>query len=107
ARAQVEDAEDNRLLGALAQHFRVEIGLCRLEREMSREALAELTEKRIAGKSVMNDVGVAKAGVDDGFALDALECPVDRLDRVLARRLGTRLEIRLVDLHDVGARRLE
>ena len=36
-----------------------------------------------------------------------VERAVDRLDRVLARRLGPRLEVRLVDLDDVGAGRLE
>ena len=36
-----------------------------------------------------------------------VERPVDRLDRVFARRLGAGLEIGLVDLDDVRARRLE
>ena len=37
----------------------------------------------------------------------AVERAVDRLDRVLSRRLGPRLQVRLVDLDDVGAGRLQ
>ena len=55
----------------------------------------------------MDDVRVAEARVEDGLALDAVERAVDRLDRVLARRLRTSLQVRLVDLHDVRSGGLE
>ena len=46
---------------------------------------------------------VAEARVEDRVAVDVLEGAIDRLDRIGARRLRARLEIRLVDLDDVGA----
>ena len=55
----------------------------------------------------MDDVRVAEAGVEHRVALDPGERAVDRLERVLARRLGPRLQVRLVDLDDVRSGRLE
>ena len=74
---------------------------------MCRPALVELAKERVAGEAIVNDVGVAEARVEDGRALDSLERAVDRLDRVLARGLRPCLEVRLVDLDDVGAGCLE
>ena len=74
---------------------------------MRREALVELAEERVAGESVFDDVRVAEAGVEDRLALDAVQRAVDRLNRVLPRRLGARLQIRLVDLDNVGSGCLE
>src|SRR2546421_10741096 len=37
ARAQVEDSENDRLVGEVPQHLRVETRLCRLERDVRRE----------------------------------------------------------------------
>jgi len=91
----------------VAQDVWVEFRLRRLEREVSRGAVVELAEERVAGGPVVNDVCVAEARVDDRVALDPVQRAVDRLDGVHARRLGTRLEVRLVDLDDVGSRRLE
>ena len=93
--------------GSVAEHLRVEIRLRRLEREVRRAAVVELAQERVAGEPVVDDVRVAEARVEDRLALDALERAVDRLERVLARRLGSGLQVRLVDLDDVGARRLE
>ena len=45
--------------------------------------------------------------MEDGIAFDAVERTVDRLDRVLARPFRPRLEVRLVDLHDVRPRRFQ
>ena len=92
------------LPASVAQHLRVEIGLRGLEREVRRGARVELGEERIAGQPVLDDVRIAEAGVEHGVAVDALERAIDRLDGVLARLLRARLEVRLVDLDDVGAR---
>src|SRR5437773_12171255 len=89
------------------EHSRREVRLCRLQRQMRCAAFVELAEERVTGKAVMNDVGVAEAGVKDGRALDALERTVDRLDCVFTRGLRARLEVRLVDLDDVGSGCLE
>jgi hypothetical protein len=72
-----------------------------------RRAFAEFADKWIATRTVVDDVCVAEAGVEDCLASDAVERAVDRLDGVLQRRLRARLEIRLVDLDDVGSGRLE
>ena len=74
---------------------------------MRRRAVVELAEERIAGGAVVDDVRVSEARVQDGLAVDAVERAIDRLDRVLARGLGTSLEVRLVDLDDVGSGGLE
>jgi hypothetical protein len=49
--------------------------------------------------------GVAEADVDGGRAGVAVERGGERLAAVLARLLGPRLHVRLVDLDDVGAGR--
>ncbi len=107
ARAEIEDSEDDHLVGEVAEHLRVEIRLRGLERDVRRETVVELAKERIARESVVNDVRVAEAGVEDGLTFDAVERAVDRVDGVLPRRLGPRLEIRLVDLDDIGSGRLE
>src|SRR5512134_1575148 len=107
ARAEVEDAQDDHLVGNAAKHVRVEVRLRGLEREMGRGTVVQLVEERVPGEPVVDDVRVPEARVEHGLALDAGERPVDRLERVLPRRLGTGLEVRLVDLDDVRARRLE
>ena len=107
ARAQVEHAEQDRLARQVAQHLRVEPWLCGLERDVRRAAAVELAQERVAGEPVVDDRRVAEARVQDRVALDPFERPVDRLDRVLARRLGPCLEVRLVDLDDVGPGRLQ
>ena len=107
ARTEIEDSEDDHLVGEVAEHLRVEIRLRGFEREVRRETVVELAQERVARESVVNDVRVAEAGVEDGLALDAVERAVDRVDGILPRRLGPRLEIRLVDLDDIGSGRLE
>ena len=52
----------------------------------------------------MHDVRVAEARVQRSRALDTLEGAVDGRKRKPLRLLGARLQIRLVDLHDVRAR---
>ena len=74
---------------------------------MRGRALVQLAEERIAGEPLVDDVRVPEAGVEHRVALDPGERAVDRLERVLARRLGPRLEVRLVDLDDVRSCRLE
>src|SRR4051795_6203839 len=49
ARAQVEDAEDDRLSGDVAQHLGVETRLGRLERQVRRAAGGELAQEGIPG----------------------------------------------------------
>src|SRR5215207_2972362 len=103
ARAEIEDPKDDRLVGEIAQQLGVEVWLCRLEREVRRKAVAELAQKRVAGESFVNDVRVAEARVEDGVPVDAVKRAIDRTDGVLPRGLRARLEIRLVDLDDVGS----
>ena len=55
----------------------------------------------------MDDVGVAEARVQHRLALDSLERAADGLDGVTPGRLGTSLQVGLVDLDDVGAGRLQ
>ena len=107
ARAQVEHAEHDHLARDVTQDRWIEVRLRGFEREVRREAVVELAEERVAGGPFVDDVRVAEAGVEDRLALDPLERAVDRLDRVLARGLWPRLEVRLVDLHDVGTGCLE
>ncbi len=104
---EVEDAEHDDLVRNVAQHLGVEVRLRRLEREVRRDAALELAQERVAGEAVVDDVRVPEARVQDGVTLDTFERTVDRLDRVLAGRLGARLQVGLVDLDDVRARRLE
>ncbi len=106
-RAQVEDAEHDHLVRNVAQDLRVEIRLRGLEREVRRRALVQLAQEGIAREPLVDDVRVAEAGVEDRLALDPRERAVDRLERVLARGVGPCLQVRLVDLDDVRACRLE
>ena len=107
-RAQVEHAQDDHLAREIGQSTGgVEVGLRRLERDVGRAAVVQLAQERVPGEPLLDDVRVAEAGVEDRVALDALERAVDRLEGVLLRRLRARLEVRLVDLDDVGAGRLE
>src|SRR5919201_4322806 len=107
ARAEDEYAEDDCLVLEVGQHLRVEVRLRGLERDVRRGAVVQLTQERVARRLVLDDGRVAEAGVEDGLALDAGERAVDRLDSVLPRPLRARLEVRLVDLHNVRAGRLE
>src|SRR5260370_16057814 len=52
-------------------------------------------------------MAVAKTQVYHGDSRDALERAVERLDRELSCFIGPCLHVRLVDLHNVGARREE
>src|SRR5712692_5647257 len=52
-------------------------------------------------------MAVAETQVYHGDSRDALERAVERLDRELAVLIGPCLHVRLVDLHNVGARREE
>src|SRR4051794_12856354 len=107
SRTKVEHAEYDRLVRKRAQHLGIEIRLRRLERDVRRGALIQLCEERIPARPVVDDRGVAEARVQHRLAVDAVERAADRVDGVLARRFRARLQVRLVDLHDVGARRLE
>src|SRR4051812_13847082 len=71
ARAEVEHAEDDRLVRHLAEHLEVETRLRRLEGEVRCPAVVELAEKRIAARLVLYDVRIPEAGVQDRLALDA------------------------------------
>ena len=84
-----------------------EPGLRSLERQVCRGAVVELSEERIAVGTLVNDVGVAEARVEHRLAVDSLECAVDGLDRVAPSGLGSSLEVRLIDLDDVGTGRLQ
>ena len=91
---EVEDAEHDDLVRNVAEHLGVEIRLRGFERDVRRGAALELAQERIPGQPVVDDVGVAEADVEDGGAFDPFERAVDRLDRVLLRRLGASLQIR-------------
>ena len=53
----------------------------------------------------MDDGGVAEAQVDRGGSGRPFQRPVDGLHAVAVRRVGARLQVRLVQLDDVGSRR--
>src|SRR5512132_3216042 len=108
-RTEVEDTEDDCLVRKVAQDPGTELWLRRLDREMCRSARVQLPEERVARHAilVLHDVRVAEARVEDGVAVDAVERTVDRLDCVLARLFRPRLEVRLVDLHNVRACRFQ
>ena len=101
--AEVQHTEHDDLVGNVAEHLGIEIRLRRFERQVRRDAALELVEERIAGEAVVDDVRVPEAGVQHGVAVDPVERAIDRLEGVLASRLRSGLEIRLVDLDDVGA----
>ncbi len=74
---------------------------------MGRRALVQLAQEGVAGEPVVDDVRVAEARVEHRLAVDPLQRPVDRLERVLPGGLRPRLQVGLVDLDDVGAGRLQ
>ena len=65
---EVEHADDHRLAGDRLEQPRVEPRLRRLDREHVRRAVRELGQERVAGRPVVDDVGVAEAGVQRGRA---------------------------------------
>ena len=74
---------------------------------MGRRTAVELSEERIAVETLVDDVGVAEARMQHRLAFDSLKRAADGLDGVTPGRLGTSLQIGLVDLDDVGSGRLQ
>ena len=104
-RRQVEHAEDDRLVGQVGQHAEVEAGLRRLDRDLVARAVGELGQERVARRPLVDDRRVAEAQVHRGRAVDAVQRPVERREPVRAGRLRAGLQVGLVELDDVGARR--
>ena len=102
---EIEHAEQDRLARQVAQYGEVEFRLRGLDRDLMCDALGQIGQDRIGVRLVGHDVGVAEADVDDRSALDALQCPVDRLDSEAAAILGELLHPGLVELDDVHPRR--
>src|SRR5262245_24065931 len=104
-RTEVQDSEHDRLVRQVAQDPGVELWLRGLDRDMRRRARVQLREERVAGHSflVLHNVCIAEARVEDGGPADAVERAVDGVGRARARWLRRRLEVGLIDLHDVRA----
>ena len=97
---QVEDARITRLVGSCSEERRVEPRLGGFDRDLVRGARVELGEERIAVVGFSCTIArVAEARVERVRPADAVEARVSIAStRVLARVVGPRLEVRLVDL---------
>ena len=91
------------LSGSCVEHGVVELGLRGLDRDLLSTVCLRARQEGVAARGRVVDVRIAEADVQRGLALDALERAVDRTDGVVAGLIGPRLEIGLVDLHDIGA----
>ena len=105
---EVDDADEQRLAGEIGQLPEVELGLRRLHRDLLGAAIGQLSQELIAVAVLGADDGrVAEAHVHGGRRRQAGEGGVDGRHRDPAGRLGVVAQPRLVELDDVGARRLE
>ena len=91
--------------GKLFQHLEIELRLRRFDRDLRSLRAFQFGQKRVAGRLVVHDGGVAEAQMHGDSAGHAIERAVERLQAIVARLLGMLLHPRLVDLHDVGAGR--
>ena len=78
---EVEHADDDGLAGDRLEQPRVELGLGGLDGEDVGGAIGELGEERVAGWPVVDDVGVAEAGVQRGRACGGGERALDGGER--------------------------
>ena len=100
---KIDDAEDDSFRRQLLQHFQVELGLRRLDRDLRGARAFEFAQERVAGRFLVHDRCIAEAQMHCDRAGDAVERAVERLQAVFARLVRMLLHPRLVDLHDVGA----
>ncbi len=101
---EIDDAEHDRLVTQRLEDCRVQPGLRGLDRDDVDLAVLEFGEERIGlrlGRALM-DVRIAETYVQCGFSRDALERTVDGLHRVGTGLIGARLQIRFVELNDIG-----
>ena len=86
---------------------RIEVRLCRLDRDLVRGTSIQGPQEAIRIWLVYFDVvRIAKAQVHNGGPSYAFERPVDTIDRKFIGLADERLHERLIQLDDVGACRL-
>src|SRR5690606_29385811 len=73
--------------------------------DLVRGAGGELGQERVTLRPLVDDRRVAEADVHRGGAGDTVQRGVQRGEAVGARGVRAGLHVRLVELHDVGARR--
>src|SRR5688572_2177077 len=105
--SEVEHAEHDLLAFERFEDRAVEVGLGGFEGDLLAVAARELRQERVGRRASVDERRIAEADVDRRGAGHALERPVQRLETVLARLVGPRLHVGLVDLDDVRARREE
>src|SRR5688572_8343253 len=103
--SEVEDAEHDFLAFERFEDRAVEVGLGGFEGDLLAVAARELRQERVGRRARVDERRVAEADVDRRGAGHALQRPVQRLETVVARLIGPRLHVGLVDLDDVRARR--
>ena len=103
-RRQVHHTEDDRLVGQVGQHAEVEAGLGGLDRDLVDRAARQLGQERVARRALVDDRGVAEAQVHRRGAGDAVQRRGEGGQAVGAGGVGAGLQVRLVDLDDVGPR---
>ena len=101
--SRFEHAQDHRLVRERRENLEVDLLLHRLHRDLLHARPVERGDERVAVGAGVNDVRVAEARVQHGDAVDSVEGAFDRGQCILPRLVGARLEVGLVDLHDVGA----
>ena len=89
------------------EHVERETRLRGLDADLVELRRRELGEERVAAGPHVDDRRVAEADMERRRARDAVRGAADDVEAVLARRLGPRLHVRLVELDDVGAGREE
>jgi hypothetical protein len=104
---QVDHAHHDRLSGEVFQYRCVEIGLCRLDRDLVAAAIGEFRQKGVARRTFVDDRGVAETQMYRRGADHTGQCAIEGLHAVHASGLRSRLKIGLVQLDDVGASREE
>src|SRR5438105_7900829 len=71
-------------------------------RNLLNDALIQLCEEGILARSVMNNSSIPKAEMQRCCALNPLQRSVDNLYPVRSGLLGSRLQIRFINLYHVG-----
>src|SRR5205807_1820907 len=99
---EVDHADDQGLVTERLKYPEIDLLLRRLQRDLARRCVGQLLQEGISVGPVVDDVGVTEAGVQRRVAIDPFECAVDGPDRKTRSLLGARLQVRLVELHDIG-----